>query len=126
VRLTNGRAAERFRQFRPGAGLGLGKSRLLEQRWRGSSTRVGAFGIGRSPHPRISIGLSGRGRWLYCPHLPRRRGGRVAEGARLESVYTGNRIVGSNPTPSAIDPSGPRSPPPLMPPFSACPEGISA
>ena len=29
------------------------------------------------------------------------RGGRVAEGARLESVYTGNRIVGSNPTPSA-------------------------
>jgi hypothetical protein len=38
--------------------------------------------------------------------LPRprqlRRDGRVAEGARLESVYTGNRIVGSNPTPSAI------------------------
>src|SRR5579872_6252428 len=32
---------------------------------------------------------------------PMRRGGRVAEGARLESVYTGNRIVGSNPTPSA-------------------------
>jgi hypothetical protein len=31
----------------------------------------------------------------------RRRDGRVAEGARLESVYTGNRIVGSNPTPSA-------------------------
>ena len=29
-------------------------------------------------------------------------GGRVVEGARLESVYTGNRIVGSNPTPSAI------------------------
>jgi hypothetical protein len=29
------------------------------------------------------------------------RGGRVAEGARLESVYTGNCIVGSNPTPSA-------------------------
>jgi hypothetical protein len=28
----------------------------------------------------------------------------VAEGARLESVYTGNRIVGSNPTPSARDP----------------------
>jgi hypothetical protein len=25
----------------------------------------------------------------------------VAEGARLESVYTGNRIVGSNPTLSA-------------------------
>ena len=31
-----------------------------------------------------------------------RRGGRVVEGARLESVYTVmNRIVGSNPTPSA-------------------------
>ena len=30
------------------------------------------------------------------------RDGRVAEGARLESVYTGNRIVGSNPTLSAI------------------------
>jgi hypothetical protein len=29
----------------------------------------------------------------------------VAEGARLESVYTGNRIVGSNPTPSARLPS---------------------
>ena len=27
----------------------------------------------------------------------------MAEGARLESVYTGNRIVGSNPTPSASD-----------------------
>ena len=32
----------------------------------------------------------------------RRRGGRVAEGARLESVYAGNRIEGSNPSPSAI------------------------
>ena len=36
-----------------------------------------------------------------------RRGGRVAEGARLESVYTGNRIVGSNPTPSASFPACP-------------------
>ena len=26
----------------------------------------------------------------------------MAEGARLESVYTGNRIEGSNPSPSAI------------------------
>src|SRR5881296_1920267 len=31
----------------------------------------------------------------------RRRDGRVAEGARLESVYTGNRIGGSNPSLSA-------------------------
>ena len=37
----------------------------------------------------------------YIARLLRRRDGRVAEGARLESVYTGNRIVGSNPTPSA-------------------------
>ena len=32
-----------------------------------------------------------------------RRGGRVVEGARLESVYTGNRIEGSNPSLSAIN-----------------------
>ncbi len=32
----------------------------------------------------------------------RRTGGRVAEGARLERVYTGNRIEGSNPSLSAI------------------------
>ena len=31
-----------------------------------------------------------------------RRGGRVVEGARLESVFTGNRIGGSNPALSAI------------------------
>lgn len=29
------------------------------------------------------------------------RGGRAVEGARLESVYTGNRIAGSNPALSA-------------------------
>src|SRR5690242_14824755 len=39
----------------------------------------------------------------------RRRDGRVAEGARLESVYTGNRIVGSNPTLSAKQYGGPTS-----------------
>ena len=37
----------------------------------------------------------------------------MAEGARLESVYTGNRIVGSNPTPSANVPSSV---------FQRCPE----
>ena len=37
----------------------------------------------------------------------RRRGGRAAEGARLESVYTGNRIEGSNPSPSANLPPQP-------------------
>ena len=30
------------------------------------------------------------------------RGGRVVEGARLESVYRGNSIMGSNPILSAI------------------------
>ena len=39
------------------------------------------------------------GRSLYGRFVG--RDGRVAEGARLESVYTGNRIVGSNPTLSA-------------------------
>src|ERR1700749_4508002 len=48
----------------------------------------------------VPRGLCGRAASLYCA-LPR-RDGRVAEGARLESVYTGNRIVGSNPTPSAM------------------------
>ena len=37
----------------------------------------------------------------YIARRDPRRDGRVAEGARLESVYTGNRIVGSNPTLSA-------------------------
>ena len=32
-----------------------------------------------------------------------RRGGRVVEGARLESVFTGNRNEGSNPSLSAIN-----------------------
>ena len=48
--------------------------------------------------------MKGRsGAWLRfaLPYNRRRRDGRVAEGARLESVYTGNRIVGSNPTLSA-------------------------
>src|SRR5208283_2127361 len=34
-------------------------------------------------------------------HTARRRDGRVAEGARLESVFRGNSNVGSNPTLSA-------------------------
>ena len=35
-----------------------------------------------------------------------RRGGRAVEGARLEIVYTGNRIEGSNPSLSAINIGG--------------------
>ena len=38
----------------------------------------------------------------YFSQLLSWTGGRVVEGARLESVYTGNRIVGSNPILSAI------------------------
>ena len=50
--------------------------------------------------------LHARGRRCYRPRPrslcgARRRGGRAAEGARLESVYAGNRIAGSNPAPSA-------------------------
>ena len=57
-----------------------------------------------------------------------RRGGRVAEGARLESVYTGNRIEGSNPSPSASPQSRGRfsrgrlrSNPPVITAFLICP-----
>ena len=38
-----------------------------------------------------------------------RRGGRAVEGARLESVYGGNSIAGSNPAPSAIISREPKS-----------------
>ena len=37
----------------------------------------------------------------FLPMIVRRRDGRVAEGARLESVFRGNSNVGSNPTLSA-------------------------
>ena len=43
----------------------------------------------------------------YCSGAPAcgafRRGGRAVEGARLESVYGGNSIAGSNPAPSVPD-----------------------
>jgi hypothetical protein len=41
----------------------------------------------------------------FAATAARRRGGRAAEGARLESVYAGNRIAGSNPAPSANIPA---------------------
>lgn len=50
---------------------------------------------------RVSAGCNAAERRYIALASRVRRGGRVAEGARLESVYTGNRIVGSNPTPSA-------------------------
>src|ERR1700677_375653 len=44
-------------------------------------------------------------RRVICARLATRtrcgRGGRAVEGARLESVYAGDRIAGSNPAPSA-------------------------
>jgi hypothetical protein len=45
--------------------------------------------------------VRGRALWLCATSHLRRRDGRVAEGARLESVYTLTGIVGSNPTLSA-------------------------
>jgi hypothetical protein len=66
----------------------LGRSRV------GSAPLRVALRPGYRPHPlpnASGVAMTGA----------RRRDGRVAEGARLESVYTGNRIVGSNPTPSA-------------------------
>lgn len=51
-------------------------------------------------HPRLYRLMEPR---RYRPRPgPPRRGGRVVEGARLERVYTGNRIKGSNPFLSAI------------------------
>jgi hypothetical protein len=45
------------------------------------------------PNPRGETGRS---------DMQGRRGGRVVEGARLESVFTGDRNAGSNPALSAI------------------------
>ncbi len=43
----------------------------------------------------------GKSSWKMYYQVYSWRGGRVVEGARLESVYAGNRIEGSNPSPSA-------------------------
>jgi hypothetical protein len=69
------------------------------------------FGLAFCPHLAIhgrSADVSGEpdrqpdGRRGFLSCISSRwRGGRVVEGARLESVYTGNRIAGSNPAPSA-------------------------
>ena len=37
----------------------------------------------------------------YLANIPRWMGGRAVEGTGLENRQTGNRLVGSNPTPSA-------------------------
>ncbi len=57
----------------------------------------------RSKLRRVAVGAPrSRGATRTRSEAPSRRGVRVAEGARLESVYTGNRIEGSNPSLSAI------------------------
>ena len=58
---------------------------------------------------------------LYSAANSFRRGGRAAEGARLESVYTGNRIEGSNPSPSANKPPKPLISSDNLRVFSFCP-----
>src|SRR4029077_8665247 len=57
--------------------------------------------------PRVEAALRSAGLLGSLRPPPRRteaarRGGRAVEGARLESVYGGNSIAGSNPAPSAI------------------------
>ena len=49
----------------------------------------------------VAFGDASLKKGFACALSTLRRGGRVAEGARLESVYAGNRIAGSNPAPSA-------------------------
>ena len=49
----------------------------------------------------VTRGCESHGRVVTRPQDWRRRDGRVAEGARLESVFRGNSNVGSNPTLSA-------------------------
>jgi hypothetical protein len=55
-----------------------------------------------SPELSLEPGRTSRTQTALSARANFRRGGRVVEGARLESVYTGNRIAGSNPAPSAI------------------------
>ena len=70
--------------------------------WR-NCTGLGAASAGQRARQSRAACRPSRLRWNLRIYIRRalRRDGRVAEGARLESVYTGNRIVGSNPTPSA-------------------------
>jgi hypothetical protein len=71
-----------------------------------SLATIAADSLWQTPEMAGGSGSVNRGSDLVFALIPRpagrRRGGRAVEGARLESVYTGNRIVGSNPTPSAI------------------------
>ena len=96
-------AAFRVRPFNEGAAQRFHR--------RGVASATAGCRLPDAPPADDAAGLwSGLGMGSGCQHDPRRyiapsplrrRGGRVAEGARLESVYTGNRIVGSNTTPYA-------------------------
>jgi hypothetical protein len=59
---------------------------------------TGELTLGQELHPRNPIRRTKTARRVW-------RGVRVAEGARLESVFTSNRDVGSNPTLSAKYPA---------------------
>ena len=50
----------------------------------------------------LNFRVAERGKSQVVSQHLKRRGGRVVEGARLEIVYTGDRIEGSNPSLSAI------------------------
>ena len=70
------------------------------------SHRPAVSALRQTAHPANSTAPRGPGRTRRAACAPGcpvrgRRGGRVVEGARLESVYTGNGIAGSNPAPSA-------------------------
>ncbi len=77
-------------------GSGVGKRRPLVDGADGAEFRTGIpQGDGISPT---------RAAKPAAAKMPGRRGGRVVEGARLESVFTGDRNAGSNPALSAIFP----------------------
>ena len=57
--------------------------------------------VGKTPFSRAAT--RSRVRALSLHRAALRMGGRVVEGTGLENRQAGNRLVGSNPTPSAID-----------------------
>lgn len=82
--------------------LGLALARIAEGD--GTPANIGVDQL-RRVSPRLTPLAVGqmvrKERGIVEATLAERGLGRVVEGARLESVYTGNRIAGSNPAPSA-------------------------
>ena len=92
----------------PGGGRrqrGAGRRRPASEHANLSPRASPAQSAGAAPRPPPSDLRRDRGRCMRaaCVNERIRRGGRAAEGARLESVYAGNRIAGSNPAPSASE-----------------------